>query len=93
MHDILPYIDQAALYSQFDTYMNAIAGNSALGFPQLDTVISTLMCSSARRTTFSPAATWAGGSYRRLDLRVNIGSEHIVGLAVGRKGRRGHGAL
>ena len=45
MQDVLPYIDQQALYAQFDAFMEA--GNSAVYFvPQSSTVISTLMCPS-----------------------------------------------
>jgi prepilin-type N-terminal cleavage/methylation domain-containing protein/prepilin-type processing-associated H-X9-DG protein len=43
MHDLWPYLEQATLYSQFQTYMNK-AGNSALGFPGMDTVFSAAMC-------------------------------------------------
>jgi prepilin-type N-terminal cleavage/methylation domain-containing protein len=42
--DILPYIEQSAVYSQFDAYMRT--GQSALGFPLLHTVIPILMCPS-----------------------------------------------
>jgi prepilin-type N-terminal cleavage/methylation domain-containing protein len=42
--DILPYIEQGPLFTRFQTYMNT--GASALGFPELGTVIPTLMCSS-----------------------------------------------
>jgi prepilin-type N-terminal cleavage/methylation domain-containing protein/prepilin-type processing-associated H-X9-DG protein len=42
--DILPYIEQGPLFARFEAYVNA--GNSALGFPELGTVISTLMCPS-----------------------------------------------
>ena len=44
MHDILPYIEQGPLYDRFQEYMETNA--SALGFPELDTVIPTLMCPS-----------------------------------------------
>jgi prepilin-type N-terminal cleavage/methylation domain-containing protein/prepilin-type processing-associated H-X9-DG protein len=43
--DILPYIDQGPLYDRFVQYMDNPA-NSALGFPDLGTVIPTLMCPS-----------------------------------------------
>lgn len=43
MHDLWPYIEQASLSAQFETHMRK-AGASALGFPKLDTVISSAMC-------------------------------------------------
>jgi len=43
--DVLPYIEQGALYSRFDTFMQT-AGQSALNFVGYDTVIPTLMCPS-----------------------------------------------
>ena len=45
-HDMLPYIEETALYDQFDEYMSQRSGPSALGFPQLGTVVPTFMCSS-----------------------------------------------
>ncbi len=42
LHDILPYIEQGPLYARFDAHMKT--GASALGFPQLDTVLPTMMC-------------------------------------------------
>jgi prepilin-type N-terminal cleavage/methylation domain-containing protein/prepilin-type processing-associated H-X9-DG protein len=44
MHDTLPYLEQGPLYDRFDEYMETHA--SALGFPELHTVIPTLMCPS-----------------------------------------------
>ncbi len=44
MQDILPYIEQGPLYERFDRYMRDHP--SALGFPDHDTVIETLMCPS-----------------------------------------------
>ena len=44
MHDILPYLERASLFKRFTIYMNTNA--SALGFPDLNTVIPTLMCTS-----------------------------------------------
>jgi len=43
-HDLLPYIEQGNLYAKFETYVNA--GNSALGFPDLGTVLPTMFCPS-----------------------------------------------
>jgi prepilin-type N-terminal cleavage/methylation domain-containing protein/prepilin-type processing-associated H-X9-DG protein len=43
MHDLWPYIEQASLSAQFETHMRK-TGASALGFPKLDTVISSAMC-------------------------------------------------
>jgi prepilin-type N-terminal cleavage/methylation domain-containing protein len=43
MHDLWPYLEQAPLYNQFDAFMRR-AGNSALGFPGMTTVISSAMC-------------------------------------------------
>ena len=37
MHDLWPFLEQTSLYSQFDAFMRK-AGNSALGFPGMDTV-------------------------------------------------------
>jgi prepilin-type N-terminal cleavage/methylation domain-containing protein/prepilin-type processing-associated H-X9-DG protein len=42
--DIWPYIEQEPLYAEFDRYMST--GASALGFPLLQTIIPTLMCTS-----------------------------------------------
>jgi len=42
--DILPYIEQGALYARFETHMQT--GSSALNFVGYDTVIPTLMCPS-----------------------------------------------
>jgi len=42
--DILPYIEQGALYSRFEAHMKT--GASALAFVGYDTVIPTLMCPS-----------------------------------------------
>jgi prepilin-type N-terminal cleavage/methylation domain-containing protein/prepilin-type processing-associated H-X9-DG protein len=44
MQDTLPYLEQDALFRSFDAYM--AAGGSALGFPDLATLIPTLMCPS-----------------------------------------------
>lgn len=44
-HDILPYIEQQALYDQFVTYMKT-PGNSALGFPGMMTVVPSTVCPS-----------------------------------------------
>lgn len=43
-HDILPYVEQTAMYDRFIAYIET--GGSALGFPQLDTVVPTMMCPS-----------------------------------------------
>ena len=43
MHDLWPYIEQTSLSAQFETHMKK-AGASALGFPKLDTIISSAMC-------------------------------------------------
>jgi len=44
MHDLLPHLEYGAMYDEFDEYMETHA--SALGFPEHDTVIPTLMCPS-----------------------------------------------
>ena len=44
MHDTLPFLEQVPLFQRFQEYMKTNA--SALGFPELDTVIPTLMCPS-----------------------------------------------
>jgi prepilin-type N-terminal cleavage/methylation domain-containing protein/prepilin-type processing-associated H-X9-DG protein len=44
LHDLLPYMEYTALFDRFQTYMET--HRSALGFPELDTVIPTLMCPS-----------------------------------------------
>ena len=43
MHDLWPYIEQTTLSAQFETHMKK-AGASALGFPKLDTIISSAIC-------------------------------------------------
>ena len=43
MHDLWPYIEQTNLSAQFETHMKK-AGASALGFPKLDTIVSSAMC-------------------------------------------------
>ena len=44
MHDVLPFIEQVPLFTEFQAYMKT--NPSALGFPKLDTIIPTLMCPS-----------------------------------------------
>jgi prepilin-type N-terminal cleavage/methylation domain-containing protein/prepilin-type processing-associated H-X9-DG protein len=43
-HDLMPFIEQGPLYEKFATWMNA--GNSALGFPDLQTPIKSYSCAS-----------------------------------------------
>ena len=43
-HDLLPFLEQGPLFQRFQTYMKT--NPSALGFPELHTVIPTLMCPS-----------------------------------------------
>ncbi len=57
MQEILPYIEFAALYKQFDEWMAAPAsggwngpGNTALGFPGMQTVVPTLVCPDDRNS-------------------------------------------
>jgi prepilin-type N-terminal cleavage/methylation domain-containing protein/prepilin-type processing-associated H-X9-DG protein len=57
MHDLLPYIEQAPLYQRFDAYMQT--NFSALGFPELGTIIPILMCPSD--PTSPKTATFWGG--------------------------------
>jgi prepilin-type processing-associated H-X9-DG protein len=47
-HDILPFIEQDNLYRELINFFNSSSpySYSALGFPRMDTVISTLMCPS-----------------------------------------------
>ncbi len=44
-HDVLPYIEEGSLYDRFDEHMSAPRA-SALGFPQLGTVVPTFSCAS-----------------------------------------------
>jgi prepilin-type processing-associated H-X9-DG protein len=44
MQQVLPYLDQDPLYQQFDTFMRSYP--SALGFPGMTVVVSTLLCPS-----------------------------------------------
>jgi prepilin-type N-terminal cleavage/methylation domain-containing protein/prepilin-type processing-associated H-X9-DG protein len=41
-HDLLPFIEQQNLYDLFENYMKT--NPSALGFPQMQTVVPTMMC-------------------------------------------------
>lgn len=41
-HETLPYIEEDALFNDFDTYMQT--NRSALGYPRLDTVVPAFMC-------------------------------------------------
>lgn len=43
-HDLMPYIEQKPLFERFEIWMNA--GNSALGFPDMQTNIKTYSCVS-----------------------------------------------
>jgi len=43
-HDVLPYIEESALFDDFDKYMDT--GRSALGYPRLGTPVPTFMCTS-----------------------------------------------
>ena len=43
-HQVLPYVEEQALYDQFDAYM--AKGSSALGFPRLHTIVPSFMCAS-----------------------------------------------
>jgi prepilin-type processing-associated H-X9-DG protein len=43
-HDILPYMEQDNIYRNLSSFLET--GQSALGFPQMDTIIKTLMCPS-----------------------------------------------
>jgi prepilin-type N-terminal cleavage/methylation domain-containing protein/prepilin-type processing-associated H-X9-DG protein len=43
-HDMLPYIEQMALYDQFDTFMKT--GQSALAFPGMQQVVPSMCCPS-----------------------------------------------
>jgi prepilin-type N-terminal cleavage/methylation domain-containing protein/prepilin-type processing-associated H-X9-DG protein len=44
LHDTLPYLEQDNMYRAFDQFMSA--GNSALGFPLMGTILPTMMCPS-----------------------------------------------
>jgi prepilin-type N-terminal cleavage/methylation domain-containing protein/prepilin-type processing-associated H-X9-DG protein len=44
-HDTFPYIEQDNLYRNFEQYVGT-GNRSSLGFPQLHTIINTLMCPS-----------------------------------------------
>ncbi len=47
LHDILPYIEQGALYARFAAYMDNTPGSSALSFSGgYETVMPTMMCPS-----------------------------------------------
>jgi prepilin-type processing-associated H-X9-DG protein len=43
-HDLLPYVEQGALYRDFDNFMRTYF--SALGYPKLDTVVPIFSCPS-----------------------------------------------
>lgn len=43
-HDMLPYVEEQALYDQFDDHMQK--GGSALGFPRLGTPVAAFGCAS-----------------------------------------------
>lgn len=43
-HELWPFVEQAPLYAEFDRWMEA--GNSALGFPLLQTILPTFVCAS-----------------------------------------------
>src|SRR5687768_3168501 len=43
-HDIWAYLEQGNLYQRFDTHMRT--GASALGFPDLGTILPTMYCPS-----------------------------------------------
>jgi len=43
-HDTLPYLEESALFEDFDNYMDT--GRSALGYPKLGTAVPTFMCTS-----------------------------------------------
>lgn len=45
-HDMLAFIEESALFDDFDTYMEADKSNSALGYPRLGTPVPTFMCTS-----------------------------------------------
>jgi prepilin-type N-terminal cleavage/methylation domain-containing protein len=63
MQDLLPFLEQEALYKEFDAFMSR--GNTALNFPDSATVIPTLMCPSdplgPKIKTWNPGGG-AGGS-------------------------------
>ena len=44
LHDILAYLEQGPLSARFEAYMKT--NPSALGFPELDTILPTMMCPS-----------------------------------------------
>lgn len=57
-HDLMPFIEQKPLFDRFEVWMDA--GNSALGFPDMQTGIKTYTCSSDAQ---SPKyKTYWGGS-------------------------------
>ena len=61
-HDLLPFVEQKPLYDQFDAWMEP--GNSALGFPEMQTPIKVYVCSS---DPISPKfKTYWGGSNGQL---------------------------
>jgi prepilin-type N-terminal cleavage/methylation domain-containing protein/prepilin-type processing-associated H-X9-DG protein len=45
-HDILPFIEQDNIYRAFTAYVDGAGNPSSLGFPQMDTIIKSLMCNS-----------------------------------------------
>jgi prepilin-type processing-associated H-X9-DG protein len=45
MHDLWPFLEQTSIYARFDEFMRK-PGNSALGFPGMDTVLASAMCPS-----------------------------------------------
>jgi prepilin-type N-terminal cleavage/methylation domain-containing protein/prepilin-type processing-associated H-X9-DG protein len=60
LHDLLPFIEQQALYNQFDAYMS-IGTNSALNFPGLGQVVPSTCCpsdpNSPKTKTYSDRAS------------------------------------
>jgi prepilin-type processing-associated H-X9-DG protein len=57
MQDVLPHLEQEALFEQFDAFMSA--GHSALSFPANTTVVPTLMCPAD--PTSPKLKTWNAG--------------------------------
>ena len=57
-HDILPYAEHGALYDHFSTHM--ATGQSALAFPELDTVLPSFICASDPTSRPKKHTFWGG---------------------------------
>ena len=73
-HDTLPYLEEGALFDDFDTYMKT--NRSALGYPKLHIVVPSFMCAS---DPLSPKLHTFWGGFN--DLPTQGFSGNFVGSA------------